>query len=479
MKNDCPNLRLNLAPCSKSGNGFVDYIDVSIYIEGLATLKGGSVFSLAKSTVTIPFCPLEGEIAISDDEGEVPIEIKHEKEGFLEREQYITQRDIVGSLSVCYRVKPRVQPDDYRSSPYFDFVSEEGGANGAGLTFLPQFGKEEMFNFSLKWDLANMPSGSRGLWSIKEGDFTLPLKAQEICYSYYAVGLMQSIEKDNFGFYWFSDPSFPVKEAAEKIQELFLYMAKFFEDEGEPYKVFARRNKNASKGGTALKRSYLFGYKYEEALTVDELLNLFAHEMVHNWPHINDEPYGTGNWYSEGAAEYYSVVLPQRAGITSLEEALQALCAKTDGYYANPRRDLSNEAAAKEFWTDRNTQRIPYGRGLIYIIDTDARIRAKSGGKRSVDDIVLEIGRRIKEDPKLGNELWVSLVSRELETDEWIIFNEYMSGKPQTPPTTAFGGAFRSIPHTFTVENSDNTNNAGMQQGYKWEINPDFTGRYL
>ena len=37
---------------------------------------------------------------------------------------------------------------------------------------------------------------------------------------------------------------------------------------------------------------------------------------------------------------------------------------------------------------------MPYGRGFLYLLDTDAEIRARSHGKHSLDDVVLEIYRR-------------------------------------------------------------------------------------
>lgn len=42
--------------------------------------------------------------------------------------------------------------------------------------------------------------------------------------------------------------------------------------------------------------------------------------MVHNWPQLNDNPYGVTTWYSEGTAEYYSVLLPLRLGLMTDDE---------------------------------------------------------------------------------------------------------------------------------------------------------------
>lgn len=468
-------LNIQLAPHSGDGSGFVDHMDVVITVERPDIQAEKELFFLNSNTVTIPFCAVPGGFDLSDADGPVAYTVRQEVDGFLEREHYSSCRAISGDLVVRYRALARVQPEGYRSSPYFDLVSEEGGVNGAGVTFLPQFGSES-YRVSLQWDLSEMPEGSIGVWCMQEGNFeNLVIAAKDICFSYYAAGLLHSIKQDNFAFYWLSKPPFPIEAAAEKIQTLFLYMADFFRDTGEPYKVFARKNRSASQGGTAGLRSYLFGYNEKDAPTVDSLLNLFAHEMVHNWPKLEDEPYGTATWYPEGTAEYYSVVLPSRAGLTTPRQALEQLNKKTGDYYSNPKRGMSNAEAAKEFWNDRRVQRIPYGRGMLYIINTDARIRRASDGRRCVDDVVLAILRRTAAGEKCGNEVWLELVGKELGCDETPAFEQAMSGERIVPEEGCFNGAFAAVEHTFDTQGESGV----LLSGYQWALNPEWEGNTL
>lgn len=469
-----PFYRLILKPVWK-GTG-IEYMDIGITVEAPGVSRDSELFFVNLNTVSIPFCEIQNGMNLSDNRGALDYSVNYSEAGFIKKAHYLANRDTEGDLTIKYRILPRIQPENYKSSPYFDFVCEEGGANGAGLTFLPIIGEKETYDFSLKWDLSEMPEGSRGVWCLNEGDTLARCLGVEICFSYYAAGMLKSIEKENFGFYWFSDPPFPVEEAAGKIRDLFLFMAVFFKDNKEPYKVFARKNSFDGGGGTAAKRSYMFGYGQKKMHTVDSLLGLFAHEMVHNWPHLKDEPYGTATWYPEGMAEYYSIVLPYRAGIWTLEKSLEALNKKTDDYYSNTTRDLSNEEAAKLFWTDRRTQRIPYGRGLLYIINTDTQIRDASGGKRCVDDVVLEILSMPSGGRECGNETWLELVSRELGRDASPEFNDMAAGKLIEPLDGCFGGAFKAVPAMFEPENKETSESEGektggaLLKGCKWEL---------
>ncbi|MCL2006449.1 MAG: hypothetical protein FWG77_00025 [Treponema sp.] len=475
MNEKKPYLKLLLKPHWQ--NDHISYMDIKFNLEEPKIPGGEEMFAFSLSTVNIPFCEFSGALNINDGKGIIPFHVTETEEGFIKKAKYIVDRDTEGDLSLEYRILPRVQPEGYTSSPYFDFVNEEGGANGAGVTFLPLFNEKTEYDFTIKWDLSEMPAGARGIWCLGEGEISALCTGQEVCFSYYAVGMLKSIEKGNFGFYWFSDPPFPVEVAGEKIRDMFLYMSDFFQDEKEPYKIFTRRNGFKGHGGTAARRSYLFGYGTEQKNDVEDLVALFAHEMVHNWPHLRDEPYGTTTWYSEGMAEFYCIVLTYKAGIFTLEEALRELQKKSDNYYSNPTRSLTNDEAAKIFWTDRRTQRIPYGRGLLYIANVDAQIREASGGKRSVDDVMLEILKIPGGGRESGtNEKWLELVSRELGRDASPEFNDMAAGKLIVPLEGCFGGAFKAVPAMFEPLNritshSEPERAEGPElEGYKWEL---------
>ena len=297
-------------------------------------------------------------------------------------------REGSGKIKIFYHVKTRDITGITQYGPYFDLRSEKGGANGAGVTCMPLLPDGE-YQISLKWNMEHMPPNSRGIWSFGEGDQIRRGKAEMLLYTFYAVGMVQSVEKGDFGFYWFGTPPFDVKRAAEHVKQMYFVMSRFFEDTSmEGYRVFARKDPFEKSGGTALSRSFLFGYNDTTKTTVESLQNLLAHEMVHNWPHMDDHPYGSCTWFTEGCAEFYSVMLPLRANLVSLRDTLEQIQKRTDEYFTNPTVSLSNEDAAKLFWKDRRTQRISYGRGFFFLANVDSMIRKATRGEKSVDDVV-------------------------------------------------------------------------------------------
>jgi hypothetical protein len=442
-----PRIFIQLAP--RRDGGTLKAMDVSCRLIGFTVPEGGALCAVQESTVGIPFCPVEGGFRFWDDLGEILAERLPDppRASFVVTSSFHAVRATAGDLCYSYRILPRELPEGYTSSPYFDFRAEPGGGNGAGLTFLalPASDMDAKVETSIKWDLSGMPVSSRGVWSLGAGDVTRVTTVQDLLFSYYAAGELNAEEEGDFGLYWFGGAPFDMAEVARRTKALFAYMSGFFGDREACYRVFARRDPfEKSGGGTAAARSFMFGYSEKTYPSVDAMLNLLAHEMVHNWPHMDDEPAGLTTWYNEGSAEFYSVALPWRAGLTGPGDALKQLNDRAGKYYGNPMRALSNEALAKLYWQDRRTQRVPYGRGFFYLANVDAAIRRSSGGARSLDDAVLEILKRRGAGEKPTPEDWISIVSGLLGYDARPAYDAMAAGEVIAPDTEIFGGAFEA-----------------------------------
>ena len=161
----------------------------------------------------------------------------------------------------------------------------------------------------------------------------------------------------------------------------------------------------------------MFGYNPTEKPSVDDLQSLLAHEQTHLWPMLEGE-HGDTAWYSEGNAEYYSILESYRLKLLTTEQFLAAINDRADAYYSNPFVHLSNPEAAKIFWKDPVAQTVPYGRGFMYLAITDNAIRTKSHGKRSLDDIVVELHLRDTRHQPHGIHEWLDLVGREIGAAE-------------------------------------------------------------
>lgn len=419
----------------------VEQMDVKMELTGLTYKQGDRLCGMQLETVTIPGCEAEN-LQISDESGTIPVQESEEQPYPYKWRRWNVQRDTNGTIQISYTVTPRVLKSTDICGPYFDFRAEEGGANSAGISILMNV--ENAGACELSWDLSAMPEGNRGICTFGENEVkTDTLEQLRECY--FAVGQLNAIEEGDFGFYWMSQPPFDVKEVAEYTKKLFGHMQKFFKDTEKVYRIFVRKDPFLTSGGTALYRSYMFGWNTTQPCSLSDKKSILAHEMVHNWPHLNDNPYGVTTWYSEGTAEYYSVMLPLRLGLISDEDAIDELQKRTDQYYANPTRALGDEEAAAICWKDRRAQRLVYGRGMIFFINMDIRIRKATNGVQNIDDVVLDILQRGRDGVVLGNEVFLESVKRISGLDVRSEWEAMHTGKEIIPLDGGFDGRFAVV----------------------------------
>ena len=438
------------------------------------TVSAGEVMAARiKELVTVPFCPMD-HLRFSDDLGEVPFESRDgdPEMSFVFREFYRAERDIQGELRISYLVAPRIQPEGYRSSPYFDLVAEKGGVLGSGTTFLlhpPMM--DELTDYQLVWDLSALPEGCQGVWTYGCGDIKKEqISVQTILFSAYMTGKINSVENDCAGFYWFDTLPFDGERGAAEITRLFRYMAEMFHDKGGDYRVFTRHHQFPGSGGTAFPRSYIYGYGLHDEVTLEDLQSLLAHEMVHNWPHLSDDPAGLGTWYVEGSAEYYSTLVPMEMGLWSPEKTAEVINEKAGSYFANPMNHLSNMELGKLYWKDRRCQRVPYSRGMIYLSGLDAAIRRNTGGTRTLLDLevkLLELPNPVPEDfLRIGGEI----AGFDLRPG----YEKMCAGGMMEPDPEAFGGRFTVTPCRVRLDNSQHRGDEEFLDetapGYRWTV---------
>ncbi|MFC6839819.1 hypothetical protein [Xanthomonas theicola] len=154
---------------------------------------------------------------------------------------------------------------------------------------------------------------------------------------------------------------------------------------------------------------------------------------------------GGYRWVTEGTAEFYSLLLSLRAGVYAKDAFLQVINHRADGYYDNPFGALDNRAAGERFWKDARAQRVPYGRGFMYLVSVDAQLRQHGRQAHSVDDLVLEVLKRQRAGETIGVPEWRAMVVRELGADAGAAFDAMVAGKPIVPAAPAFG-CYRVVP---------------------------------
>ena len=441
----------------------IERLEVLYKVSGLTLEAGKALCGFQTETVSIPGC-IPAEISITDELGNAEFELK-ESVQYPYRWLYLSSlREISDKFALHYTVKPRVLDDKAACGPYFDLRNEDGGANGAGIHFLPEINDFEG-SIALSWDMSQMPEGSIGVCTWGEGNLSYEGKLEKLRQCYFAFGAVKKITDGDFGYYWLSEPTFDVNSLAEYTKELFKKMQLFFKDNESVYRIFMRKDPFKNSGGTALLRSYMFGWNETQPVSVRDKQNILAHEMVHNWPQLNDVPYGTASWYSEGTAEYYCCMLPFRNGLIDRETLLNEIQTRATSYYTNPTRHMENIAAAQICWQDRRAQRLPYGRGIFFLANTDVKLRRATNGKVSIDDVVLAIIEKDRAGVSLGNQLFIDTVKQLGGIDITDDFELMRTGGHIVPLEDAFDAQFRVCSET--VPEADT---GKPVTSYKWTL---------
>ena len=409
--------RIMLAPAVQEGK--TESISVTMQLDAWQNTDDGTVCRAQLETVSVPGAVPEN-LQVRDARGTAALISSDYEQYPIRYRSWKAQRSLTAPVTVSYEVRTAEPMDHGRHGPYFRLAREKSGFSGPGIAFLMEIPAFDG-SVDLAWDLTRAQPGMRGVCTWGEGGCEArSLEDARQCY--YMFGDIQSVGEGDFGFYWLTPPPFDVRAIAGFTKNLFGIMQRFFHDTEKVYRIFMRHDLTESSGGTALERSYMFGWNANETTAEKVRQNLLAHEMVHNWPHLNDQPYGTTTWYAEGTAEFYSIMIPLRYGLCTAEEALSEIQKRTDAYFTNPTRHLSNMDAASVAWKDRRAQRLSYGRGIFFLASVDARIRRASGGGRSLDDVVLDILERGRRGETLSNEVFLESV-RTLGgvdvTEEW------------------------------------------------------------
>lgn len=408
-----------------------------------------------------PFPDYE-ELTISDDLGEVPWRLAAAPSCYSAAafKGFYFERPVQGTVRWSYRILPRILPEGYRSSPYYDFRAEPLGLNGSGMfAFILPNTENAQVRIHLDWDLSNMPEGARGIWSYGEGSVEKVLSAWQIRLSLFNTGIMQSVEHGCFGVYWFSEPYFAVKDVAERLYPIYQYMADYFHDTGSSFRVFLRRDPfEISGGGSACPYAFISGYSAMGGMDADKWFNVLIHEMTHTWPSMADFNVGEGTWFSEGCTEFYCTMLPYRGGFLDAEFTVKCINAKIQGrYYDNVHREMPNMEIPKIQWQDRRAQEVPYGRGFLYLANVDLQLRR--AGKGSIDDIVVKYSVA---DPMPLQE-WKDFVLERLGEKGLQEFEDMAAGRLMVPEPDLFG------PEIVTVRDEIELNGK-KTISYHWEV---------
>jgi predicted metalloprotease with PDZ domain len=134
---------------------------------------------------------------------------------------------------------------------------------------------------------------------------------------------------------------------------------------------------------------------------------LLTHELAHAWVPdalggfaASDE--ARDYWFTEGLADFVAARALVRAGLWSSERFAADLDTVLHRHGTSPARALPNAEAAARHWRDADVRQLAYDRGHLLAHVLDHEVRAGSGGRAGLDDVLRAQRRAAARDARRG-----------------------------------------------------------------------------
>lgn len=214
-----------------------------------------------------------------------------------------------------------------------------------------------------------------------------------------------------------------------------------------PGKFVVIANRDSYDGGTTFTRSFDVVFKTLPDLTNrDNWGHVVTHEMLHLW---NGLAIRTGDqaqeyWFSEGFTDYLANLIETRTGMITRERFFSRLGEHIDKYNA-----LAGTVSLRKAGDDKaKYYDLVYSGGLLAAFALDMEIRARTEGRRSLDDVMRAMYRDFSPP---GRTYVMSDVVREASgvagADLSGFFSAYVEGRERLPVDRALASlGRRAIP---------------------------------
>ncbi len=431
-----------------------DGLRVGWRLTGVDVEAGEVVARLPSSIAGAPSIELsEAELATSDDHGRLEVVASdHDDEEGVPVREWAARRASAGAIIVDYLARPH-EAEPLAATPPLELRREAGGLSGALKCFLVLPPRPEDLTFELRWEDVRAEADSSDWMAVtswgegtgENGDVR-GRGLERLGDTYMMCGDLaeRHLRDGQMSIWWLTPPGIDVAAFMERLGQTYRAMSDTFDVPAHPFRAFFRPHPHRGLNGSAHPASFVMAVNPEKPLDPTKIYETLAHELVHEWLRL-DGPEEEVRWFNEGAADYYSLVVPLRAGLIAEEAFLQAVNLEARVGYANPRRHLTMDEAEPLFFSDFFAHWLPYTRGMFYLADLDARLDAATSGKRSVDDIVVEATRRRRDGERIGVHEWCTIVEGTLAGDERRRLDSLVFVGGGRPAPTAFGRRFEMI----------------------------------
>jgi hypothetical protein len=421
-------------------------------LDGVAFETGEALGQLSTSIAGAPAIDLDDDaVTATDDLGPIPLSVGVEEvPDDAPVRRWRTARSTVGPVELSYLAEP-VPEEPRAATPPLELRGEGSGLSGALKCFLVLPPRPDDLTFEVHWkppSAEHTGDGWTSVSSLGEGlgrDGDLAGTGLELLGDTYLMcgPLADSHHRDgDLSIWWLTPPAFDVETFTGHLGTTYLLMAEAFDAPAHPYRVFLRASTHQGAGASAHPASFVMTTNPADPLDMKKLYLTLAHELVHEWLRL-DGPDGETTWFGEGAADYFSLVVPLRAGLVDEATFLGEINLAARSSYASPLRHLSLDEASRLYWSDLRAHRLPYDRGMFYLADLDARLNQATSGRTSVDDVVSHLVKVRRDGAHFGLDEWSGHVGQLLGYDERPVLDDLVFTGNGRPGRGSFAPTFQ------------------------------------
>ena len=452
-------IKLTLLP-TKPGDETIGSVDVELMFDSIHSGPGDPLVALALiadnvDTVATTLTDLEardikGPLKLISRDVDLPVEAARDSETGGQTRQWFGERASEGRVTIHYTVAAMATLPPRGPAPPTSFRNDAGAVSAAGNVFLLMPPGSQRYVVTTSWDLSRLQAGATGVTSVGRdvARSIVPMTSEQLRESYFmggAIHLWPSVPNSK-GFLgaWQGPPPFDATSLMEWTRSLHERYAEFFQRQpNEPYRVFLRYNPVNAGGGTGFFHSFVATYGAGAGADVAALKIMFAHETFHTFQPFITVPAGKeSSWFAEGLAVLYEGRLPLHYRLITPEAFLLNLNSHAARYYSSVMANQPNSEVAAHFWDDTRIRTLAYDRGMLYFAVVDAAVRKKSGGRRSLDQLILHMLALEDRGTVLSNRDWESELRTQLGERAVAEFQQFLGGQMPIPPPDAFGPCF-------------------------------------
>lgn len=355
-----------------------------------------------------------------------------------------SSRSVEGLLHVSYIV-PVALAHPPKRGPQIDLQAAGGGLSGALVSVLLLPDLRGHIHAELVWHL---PAGEQAVSTFAYGNCSVITTMNELENTLFLAGRLQRYPAEppatGFSMYALGLAPGSLQHAAGWYKKAYAAMRQAFPSETPiAFRVLIRSYDGGPlDSGRANKGSLLLYLPPTIDPASPSEHSLIAHEIVHVFTRpLNGDPGGTGDWYTEGIADYLKITVPFAAGLYTRQEYLDLVNSEAALYYTNPDRGLSLKDAANVKWRGNVTWTIPYARGAMYFANLDAELKASG---KSMIALANQMNRRIDKGEPDIDRTWLDLLASELGDNGPREWERMRNGQLLIPVAAAFGSSFES-----------------------------------